>query len=697
MVKQARVDIDVQVRNAQRISDLENSLNRTQKAAVTLGSAAKIAAAGIAALGVGQAIRSLVSVGQEVESLGLRFKFLFRSAEEGQKAFDVLTKYAAKVPFSLGEISKAAGSLAVVSADAEELGRILEATGNIAAVSGLDFQTAAAQIQRGFSGGSAAADVFREKGVLALLGFQQGVQSTAKQFRDTVFRTFGAGGDFGKATDEFSKTLAGTLSMLGDKLFKFQDVASKGFFAVLKRELGDLNTFFDENADKIDHYAKILGESLGEAVIVAGRVLKTLADNADLVKFALEALIVLGIANLFYNIAKAIQTATVAMLAFNVASKANVLLALASGLLALLTYLGLTAEKTDESSDNWKEHAGALEGVSTGADKATFAYDKLNREMGLCIISSDQLSHSLNTTGQVTKSAAATAKELQAALDAVRINYDNLLGADKSFVEQILILGETSHEKIIRLEEEKMAKINEMLARGAINKREHENLKTRIEAEGIRQRMALAEQQQKDEAERHRKNLELIKQGKFSEIKVEEMTQKQKQELIYNTGKGMLENMGTFNKKAFEAYKAVQIAEAVIASKASILGAYASGSKIGGPIVGAIFAAAAAAFTLAQVNAIRNQQYTGRRKGGIIASGQSYMVGEAGPEVITAGSNGYVTPNNMLGAGGEVIINFNVTATDAASFDQLLAQRRDTIVSLVNQALNERGRRSLTA
>ncbi len=693
MVKQARVDIDVQVRNAQKIADLENSLNRTQRAAVTLGSAAKIAAAGIAALGVGQAIRSLISVGQEIESLSLRFKFLFRSAEEGSKAFDVLQKYAAKVPFSLGEISKAAGSLAVVSTDAEDLGRILEVTGNIAAVSGLDFQTAAAQIQRGFSGGSAAADVFREKGVLALLGFQQGVQSTAKQFRETVFKTFGAGGDFGTATDEFSKTLAGTLSMLGDKLFKFQDVASKGFFAVLKQELGDLNQFFDANADKIDEYASILGKSLGQGVIVAGRVLKTLAENADLVKLALEAIIVLGIANLFYNIATAIRTATVAMLAFNAATRGNIFLALASGALALLSYIALTTEKTEEGTDSWKEHSGAIDDVTGTTNTATFAYDKLNRQLGLCNISSDQVTNSFTNQAVATKSAAASAKELQAALDAVRINYNNVTGASKSFYEQLLILGETAHEKIMRLEDERMAKINEDYRTGAINKLTYEDAKTRIEAEGIRQRMALAEQQQKDEAERHRKNLELIKQGKFGELKVEEMTQKQKQELVYSSGKSILESLATFNKKAFEAHKAVAIAEALVDTyrgAAKALGTYP-------PPFSFIAAAAQVAFGLAQVNAIRNQQYSGRKKGGIIASGQSYMVGEAGPEVITAGSNGYVTPNNMLGSGGEVIINFNVTATDAASFDQMLSQRRDTIVSLVNQALNERGRRSLTA
>ncbi|BCV04508.1 MAG: hypothetical protein CM15mV87_420 [Caudoviricetes sp.] len=40
---------------------------------------------------------------------------------------------------------------------------MLEITGNVAATTGLDFRTAAEQIQRSFSAGIGAADLFREK------------------------------------------------------------------------------------------------------------------------------------------------------------------------------------------------------------------------------------------------------------------------------------------------------------------------------------------------------------------------------------------------------------------------------------------------------------------------------------------------------------------------------------------------------
>jgi len=131
----------------------------------------KILAVG-SALGAAFGVRKILQVSSEVEQLGLRFQFLFGSVEEGNKAFDTLLDYASKVPFTLQQIQQGAGNLAVISDNAEELGRNLELVGNVAAVTGLDFKTVSEQIQRSFSGGIAAAEIFRERGVRALLGFK---------------------------------------------------------------------------------------------------------------------------------------------------------------------------------------------------------------------------------------------------------------------------------------------------------------------------------------------------------------------------------------------------------------------------------------------------------------------------------------------------------------------------------------------
>ena len=99
----------------------------------------------------------------------------------GAKAFDNMSKFASKVPFSLQEISRGAGVLATVTDNADDLQKMLEITGNVAAVTGLDFQISAEQIQRSFSSGIGAADLFREKGVRNMLGFKAGANVSIEE------------------------------------------------------------------------------------------------------------------------------------------------------------------------------------------------------------------------------------------------------------------------------------------------------------------------------------------------------------------------------------------------------------------------------------------------------------------------------------------------------------------------------------
>ena len=238
------------------LQGVRNGLNNLRTAVFSLQSA-------IVGIGGGLAIRSLTKVGSEVEDLGVRFNFLFGNVKEGTKAFDNLISFAARVPFSLQEISAASGNLAVVAKDADDLTRILKITGNVAAVTGLDFRQTAEQIQRSFAGGIAAADVFRERGVRALLGFKAGATVTAEATIKAFEDTFGEGGRFGKATEVLATTFTGTLSMLQDKLFKFKlETNRAGFFDFFKNALVVINKGIEDNATALSNFSKAVGEGL---------------------------------------------------------------------------------------------------------------------------------------------------------------------------------------------------------------------------------------------------------------------------------------------------------------------------------------------------------------------------------------------------------------------------------------------------
>ena len=243
-------------------------------------------------LGGGLAIRSIVGTGRSIEDLQVRLKQLFGSTEEGAKAFDVMAKFAARVPFSLEQIQQASGNLAVVAGDADQLSKILEITGNVAAVTGLDFATTAEQIQRSFAGGMASADIFRERGVRDLLGFSAGATVSAEETIKAFERVFGKGGRFGKATDELANTFTGTLSMLGDKLFNFKrDVAGEGFFDQLKKEFKSLNEFIEANSADFEAVGRAISKTLTVVVKAFAGAVRAVARAVGFVRRQVENLL----------------------------------------------------------------------------------------------------------------------------------------------------------------------------------------------------------------------------------------------------------------------------------------------------------------------------------------------------------------------------------------------------------------------
>jgi hypothetical protein len=267
-----RLNIDIVARDKTK-----QALNGVQKGLANVKGAVFNLRNAFLGLGAGLVARNLINTGKDIENLRVRLKFLLKDTNEGAKAFDNMSKFASKVPFSLEEISQGSGILATVTDNADDLQNMLEITGNVAATTGLDFRTAAEQIQRSFSAGIGAADLFREKGVRNMLGFKAGATVSIEETVEAFNKVFGRGGRFGKSTNELAKTFEGTLSMIGDKIFNFKKVLLEaGFFDELKRQFGDLDKFLEDNADKLDEIATSVGQNLAKAITGAVKIGKEL-------------------------------------------------------------------------------------------------------------------------------------------------------------------------------------------------------------------------------------------------------------------------------------------------------------------------------------------------------------------------------------------------------------------------------------
>jgi hypothetical protein len=681
--KKVNIDIIARDKSQRALQGVRGSLDKVKASVFNVRNA-------LAGLGAGLAIRSLVNTGKEIESLQVRLKFLFGTAEEGAKAFDNMAKFASKVPFSLEQIQQGAGVLSVVSKDADELSDIMEITGNVAAVTGLDFRTASEQIQRSLSAGIASADLFREKGVRDLLGFKAGATVTAEETAEAFKRVFGKGGQFGGATDELAKTFEGTLSMIGDKFFNFKKtILEAGFFPELKKQFGDLDDFLEENGETIDEIATKIGKGLAQATKTTANSVKFLSDNFETLKGILTTIIALKVASFFYGIATAVGAANMALVTFNrtaFITKGRLgiltsLMALANGEFGLMAKLEQdkadATEKDSKESSKLTEHMKkANEVVKQNNEENTKAIDIIKEyKNGLVDLNIQQARMEDVQTGMSDK--------------------------DKDLVKE--------HTKFLNLQKETLSTINDhMRVRNKLTaeqaglftvdkiveelKKEEEQLKKTMQvyAEFAMQRGRLSLQASREEREQAKNNQHKMFDDALEFNHKKAQLEKQAKEHAISEGRSALQILAGMNRTAFAAFKAVRIAEATIDTYRAATAAFA---KFGGFPLGAIAAAASVAKGLALVAQIKSTNF--RAGGGSVNKDQAYMVGEKGPEMFVPSGSGKIVPNNQISNAQPVNVNFNINTVDARGFNELLVNSRGLIVNMINSAVNEKGRQAL--
>ena len=769
-----------------RLKGIGSSVNKLE--AGFGGLQTKILAVG-SALGAAFGIRKILQVSSEVEQLGLRFQFLFGSVEEGNKAFDTLLDYASRVPFTLEQIQQGAGNLAVISDNAEELGKNLELVGNVAAVTGLDFKTVSEQIQRSFSGGIAAAEIFRERGVRALLGFQNGASVTAAETEARFNEVFGPNGPFGNAANVLANTYEGVLSMIQDKIFKFTLALGRqgGLFDFAKGILGAIDQTLNESFGSIEEFAANVGQKLIEVTkniaIGTAQLLDALTPVFTFIKNGVNNLI--DFANMLPAGIKALGI--VGFLALGLKGKLIVIaissvfdkvIAIVNGFLAVMEdSLNFVTDKINSMIRDINSITGKIkippipliEQVAFGRVSAEGIKKKFEDVLG--VFSDDTQIKKMGEIEAATSRFISLIEKVQAGNAAAKKEQEEILAkiglsnqAELQFaatVEKVLSGVKKQGEQIkgltvdqqVSLELEKL-KLDEMFAQADVSKelieakkqeieqairqnvllKERKTLENELrsisgavgpgildqfdpekarldkaletlekakdqkiiaEEEYLKAREALYAQYDKQRAEQQKQQVEdtlkSIKDGTIKVEQIEQLSGKQRVQLLGSIGKDLLSTLGQTNEKAFKLAKAVAIAEAIVNVARGISAALALPFPFN---LGA--AALVAAQGYAQIAAIKSSQYTGpREKGGPVGAGQTYLVGEKGPELFMPNAGGTIVPNNQMSQ-EPVSVNFNITTTDARGFDQLLVERRSTIVGIINQAMNSRGKTGVT-
>ena len=116
----------------------------------------------------------------------------------------------------------------------------------------------------------------------------------------------------------------------------------------------------------------------------------------------------------------------------------------------------------------------------------------------------------------------------------------------------------------------------------------------------------------------------------------------------------------------FETWKDLASAQAGISAALAVMNVLADPlvpTWLKGPA-----AATMGALAAVQIAQIQAQEYTpARALGGQVTAGTTYLVGERGPELVTMGANGYVTPNDKIGGKSAPVINVIEDASRAGT------------------------------
>lgn len=648
MAQRINIDIIARDKSRQALGAVQKSLGRLKQSIFNVQNA-------FIGLGAGLVVRNLVNTGKELENLRVRLKFLLKDTNEGTKAFENMTKFASRVPFSLEQIQAGAGILASVTDNADDLQNMLEITGNVAATTGLDFFTAAEQIQRSFSAGIGAADLFREKGVRNMLGFQAGATVSIEETVKAFEKVFGKGGRFGRATDELANTFTGTLSMIGDKIFNFKKVLLEaGFFDELKKQFGDLDTFLENNARDLDKIATAVGKNLAQgmrSVVQIGKdLIPTLKSIGNILKDIIDG---------FMALPDFVRTGGI-IGAFLFGKKG----------LAALAGVSFVVDKINTMIKGIKTSMGIFD--IENLDDVNLRMAQIKREMEeltdrriFLEVEGGQVDD--NRLNVLLKELEALEKQKKLLEDTVNLRNGNLPNIRDEFKIVQGIVKEK--EKVVEL----TAREKGIIENSKQQLTGFEHVLRKINSERLRELQDKFANVQTIIAQGINDGITKMSQGLARSI----VFAKDIGETFKNMARTLLANVLSALIEIV-ARKGVELAiEKLITREKQKQAALDSARG------GASFFSAVGGF------------FSGRASGGSVQKGMPYVVGERGAELFIPNQSGQIQQSARGTSSKATTVNFNINTLDASGFEELLVRSRGTITSIINNAVNERGEGAL--
>ncbi len=631
--KKVNIDIIAKDKSKQALKNVQGNLDKVKS------SAGKLKAA-LVAIGGALVVREVLRVTAEFEDLRDSLKSVTGSAEGGAKAFEFISDFATRTQFSVQDLSRSFITLKASGIEPTE--KLLRVFTDTAAVTTdqlgvLDAMTRV--FSRGVQGGLGLEELnqIADRGIPVFRILEKQLGITRLEISK-----------FGQTTEGARKILKALEKGLGEE-----------FAGATEEKLDNLSVSFSNFGIALDNLKDAFGQEVSPEVT-------RFTNNLAAVITFIEPLIS-GLGTLTSFLLSGVN------FAFEAVGKSVVFVV--DKFDAFLRFLGIVDEEV-------KKNVESMEDLKKAVDEAGKSLDE--------IVLKD-------------KPIFDIFKETQKSIDANQKNIDKL---EDQFKSETKLLREKQEKELALIEDQrqKLKGLTELKILEGSDKdlemqrlEEHLNklnlLEKKILLQGISENIRILKEAE-DEKQRIRqqaydKNLQAIKDRNFSELELEKLTKDQIKDLQNASGRELLGELAKHNKTMFQINKALAIKDAVVNTARGITKALALG-PFGIPLAAIIGGLGAA-----QIATIASTKYQGRRLGGRMNQGQPYMVGEGGPEMVVPDRASNVIPNNKLGGGQPVTVNFNINTVDARGFNELLVNSRGVIVNMINSAVNEKGKAAL--
>ena len=591
-------------------------------------------------LGAGLVVNSLINIGREADNVSSRLNQVAKAGYGGSQAFDQLTKFAIDARIPLLDVFQASNDLLSVSKSPEELAKNLIIASNASARFKISFVDASDQVAKSLLKGVDSARLFQDRGIKSLKGFGEFADKSFDGVGRALERNFGANGVFGTANKELKDGLAGTIIALDNRFKQFQITVAQSFFDSLTKELGNLVEFLEKNDEAIDRFAKKLGDILGKAVVIVGYNIALAKKYLDEIILGFQILIALKVSAVFYDIAKGIIALTTALTALSVSTGYGLLLKLLTALIAGVTTFKALDNVIQKSNESASDLNNNLEDISSNIEKQAKGYENVYEILQK--VNDEQITF-LNVLGNVAQKNLDSIKNLEKAFSSLesvsQFVIDNLNKGITAFsrgVAESIVLGKDLEQTFRKLAQETLVNILssliELIIRAVI-------LKSIFKALGL----------PIEEANENSKNLK-------------------------NTSFEIF-GINTAN------YGIQVLTTSEIAKQNDLLRIQASIPRNNGG--GGGNSEAQMLFEIGK--------FLFMAEGGALQAGQPAVVGERGRELFIPSTSGTIVPNHDMGSGGNNI-TFNIQANDVRGIKELLIDNRATIINLVNQGANQKGK-----